>query len=148
MAKKVIYLLGLILILGLPLFLVFSQEEGPQACCRLIRDFTNVNSACRKGAIVGNRDEGPCSLGEPTKVDEWGLCCTLNAVAKVTNYIFYFFMLLAVAFGIYAAFLFLTAGGEEEKIKKARATLLYIVIAIVVAVLARFLPTFVSGILR
>jgi len=148
MAKKVIYLLSLLLLV-LPLFLTFAQlEEGPQACCKLVRDFKNVNMQCTKGTVVGNPDEGPCTLGSVVKVDEWGVCCTLNAVAKVTNYIFYFFMLLAVAFGVYAAFLFLTAGGDEDKIKKARGTLLYIVIAIVVAVLARFLPTFVGGILR
>lgn len=43
---------------------------------------------------------------------------------------------LAVIFILVAAFNFLTSGGEEEKIKKARSYITYAVVAVAVAILA------------
>lgn len=146
--KKLVFLTISVLILSIPFLESFAQIEEPAACCRLIRNFTTVDPACTAGAVVGNPAEGPCPYPGVVTVANWGLCCTLNSVARVTNYIFYFFMLLAVIFGIYAAFMFITAGGDEEKIKKARSIIFYVVIAIIIAVLARFLPTAVQAVLR
>ncbi|MBI4085784.1 MAG: hypothetical protein HY433_00890 [Candidatus Liptonbacteria bacterium] len=68
-------------------------------------------------------------------------------VNQIAVWVSYLFWALAVIFIFYAAFLYLTAGGEEEKIKKANHQLIYAVIAIVVALFAYGMPLFVKNIL-
>ncbi len=55
----------------------------------------------------------------------------------VGNWLFGILLLLAVIFIIVAAFLYLTSGGNEEKTKKARDYIIYAVIAIAVAIVAK-----------
>ncbi len=66
------------------------------------------------------------------------LFCTVFAWA------FYFLIVLAVIFVLVAAFKYLTAAGDPEKVKSAGATLLYAAIAIAVALLARAVPLIVG----
>jgi len=67
-----------------------------------------------------------------------GALCTLVA------WIFTLLIVLTVIFILYAAYLYLTSAGDEEKIKKANHQLLYAAIAVIVAILSRGLPTLVS----
>jgi len=60
-------------------------------------------------------------------------------------WIFYIVIALAIIFILVAAIGFLTAGGNPEKIEKARSQLIYALIAVAVAVLAWGLVTFVAG---
>lgn len=63
----------------------------------------------------------------------------------VINWIFYLLIILTIIFVLYAAFKYLTAGGDPEKVKAAGSILLYAVIAIVVALLAKGIPLIVSS---
>lgn len=54
-------------------------------------------------------------------------------------------ILLAVVFIIYAAYLFLTSGGNEEDIKKAKNYVIYAAVAIAVALLANGVVAVVKG---
>jgi hypothetical protein len=56
------------------------------------------------------------------------------------------FWVLAIIMVIYAAFIYLTAGGDLDKVKKASHMLLYAVVAMAVALLATILPGFVKSI--
>ncbi len=56
------------------------------------------------------------------------------------------FWILAAIMIIYAAFIYLTAGGDPEKVKKASHMLLYAAIAMAVALLATVLPNLVASI--
>ncbi len=67
----------------------------------------------------------------PPEVDPW------SAIDTITNLVFGILLAVAVLAIIYAGFLFITAGGVSEKITTARTTLLYAVIGIVIALLAR-----------
>lgn len=58
-----------------------------------------------------------------------------------------FFWIIAMGFIFYAAFLYLTAAGEDETLKKAKQQLWYAVIAIAVALLATVIPTFIGNVL-
>ena len=58
------------------------------------------------------------------------------------------FWILAVLMIFWAAFKFLTSGGEDEKIKQAKKLLFYAVVAIAVGLMAYALPTFVDRVLR
>lgn len=76
---------------------------------------------------------------------------SLNAVGQslcnVTNWLFYFLILLAVIFIILAAFKYLTAAGDPEKVKSASHMLLYAVIAIIVGIVAKAVPGLVGSFL-
>ncbi|MCL5733262.1 MAG: pilin [Patescibacteria group bacterium] len=65
---------------------------------------------------------------------------------SITNWIFTFFLIFAVIYIIVAAFMYLTAGGDPEKIKNAKMQLLYAIIAIVIASLSKLIVYSVSDI--
>ncbi len=76
---------------------------------------------------------------------------SLNGVAQslcnITNWLFYFLIILAVIFIIVAAFRYLTAAGEPEKVKSASHMLLYAAIAIVVGIIAKAVPSLIGSVL-
>lgn len=65
---------------------------------------------------------------------------TYSFIDSMVNILFTILMILAVIFIIWAAFLYLTAAGNTEKLEKAQQQILYAVIAIVIAVLAKSVP--------
>jgi hypothetical protein len=71
----------------------------------------------------------------------------LQTLCTVFAWAFYFLIVLAVIFVIIAAFRYLTAAGDPEKVKTAGSTLLYAAIAIGVALLARAVPLVVGSFL-
>lgn len=54
-----------------------------------------------------------------------------TAQAIINNFLI-FLSIVAVAYGIYGGFLMVTAGGEEDKMKKGRTILLQVAIGIIV----------------
>ena len=71
----------------------------------------------------------------------------LQLLCTVFAWAFYFLLVIAVIFVIVAAFKYLTAAGDPEKVKSAGSTLLYAAIAIGVALLARAVPLVVGSFL-
>jgi len=71
----------------------------------------------------------------------------LNDICIVFAWAFYFLIVVAVLFVIFAAFKYLTAGGDPEKVKSAGATLLYAAVAIGVALLAKAIPLVIGNFL-
>jgi len=75
---------------------------------------------------------------------------TINAeyvqkiIEKITGWMQGIFFLIAVIFIIYAAFVYLTSAGNEEKIKKAKSIIIYAIVAIAVALLATAVKQFVD----
>ncbi len=67
-----------------------------------------------------------------------GIICT------IINWIFWLLIVLTIIFVLVAAFKYLTAAGDPEKVKAAGSTLLYAAIAVVVALIAKGLPLLVS----
>ena len=115
--------------------------------------FHSGNVTFSKGDVVGAGDcdgdtTNTCALkGETPTIDieseEWGTICLLNAIYNVTNWIFFFFLAIAILIGVLAAYYFMTSAGDETKISKARALLTYMAIGLIVAALAKVIPTLV-----
>ena len=59
-----------------------------------------------------------------------------DAVGKIVNPIFLILVAISTVFIIYAAYTFVTSGGDPGKTETARATLIYAIIGIIVAFLA------------
>jgi hypothetical protein len=64
---------------------------------------------------------------------------------KVGSWMLGILLVVGVIFVIYAAFLYLTSGGEEEKVKKAKNFIIYAIIAIIVGVLAKTIIGLAQG---
>ncbi len=63
----------------------------------------------------------------------------------VVGWLFTFLIILTVVFVLIAAYKYLTASGDPEKVKSASHTLIYAAIAIVVALFARGLPLIIGS---
>jgi len=74
---------------------------------------------------------------------------SLNGVVQVictaVSWMFTFLIVLAVVFVLFAAFKYLTAAGDPEKVKGASHTLIYAAVAVVVAILARGFPLIIGS---
>src|SRR3989338_7144334 len=62
----------------------------------------------------------------------------------VVGWLFTFLILLTVGFVLIAAFKYLTAAGDPEKVKSAGNTLVYAAVAIVIALFAKGLPLIIG----
>lgn len=71
----------------------------------------------------------------------------LSLVNDVLAWVFTGILILSTFFFLYAAFLYVTARGEEDQVKQAKNVLLYGVIGIVVAVLAQSIQFVVRNVL-
>ncbi len=69
-----------------------------------------------------------------------------QSICNVIGWVFFGFVVLSVIMVLVAAFKYLTAAGDPEKVKSASHTLLYAAVAIVVALLARALPGLVGSV--
>jgi threonine/homoserine/homoserine lactone efflux protein len=71
----------------------------------------------------------------------------VGIIRTATSWLFGILLLAAVVFLIYAAFLYLTSGGDEEKTKKAKSYVIYAVIAIAIGLLAQGIIALVYSLL-
>jgi hypothetical protein len=69
----------------------------------------------------------------------------LRIINVAINWLFTLLIILAVVYFILAAFEYLTSGGDKEKTDKAKNKLIYGIVAIVVAILARGIPALVGS---
>ena len=70
-----------------------------------------------------------------------------DALENLTNWLFTLLLIIAVIFLIIAAFTFVTASGDPDKVGKARNFVLYALIGVAVAVAARGLVALVQTIM-
>ena len=59
-----------------------------------------------------------------------------DAIGRIVNPLFLILVAISTVFIIYAAYTFVTSGGDPGKTETARATLIYAIIGIIVAFLA------------
>lgn len=69
----------------------------------------------------------------------------LGILERLTNWMLALLLVTAGVFIIYAAYLYLTAMGDAEKIKQANRVILYAVISIAIALLAYVLIAIISA---
>jgi hypothetical protein len=67
------------------------------------------------------------------------------SICAIINWAFWLIIVFSVIFTLVAAFKYLTAAGDPEKVKSAGVSLLYVAVAIVVALVAKGFPMIISG---
>jgi len=133
MNKLIFGLLTLLLIF--PLF-IYAQPGPSLDQCQLKHDFTHVITGCSKDATI-SADQASTSL-----------CCVLDAMANVTDWIFYILSVVVALLAIYGAFVITTAAGDPNKVTSGRQILTFALIGLVVALVAKYLPYIVVFFLR
>jgi len=75
------------------------------------------------------------------------LCCGPNTIVdNITNWLFAILIAIAVISLIIAAIYFVTAQGDEAKIKTARQFVIYAIVGVVVGIIAKALVMFAGSI--
>ena len=136
--KKILSIIVLVVLLGVAIAPVVSAIEGAPKGCD-IRNDTRVDAAV--GVACGDCtdfDDG---------VSECGVCCILDTIYTVTDWVFYIMMIIAVLMIIYGGFLYITAAGDPEKAGKGKTVLTLSIIGIVIALIARLVPSAVRFIM-
>ena len=85
----------------------------------------------------------PTGTDSPIR-DVSGVYGVLNGVLR---FMYVVFFIVAAIFIVLAAFQYLTAGGDEEKVGKAKNMLIYAIVAIAVALIATGVSSIVRGFL-
>jgi len=86
------------------------------------------------------------AAAEPPGPPEMTGTQTMEVITKIVNWLFAFLLVFAVIFIIIAGFQFVTAGGDPEKVKTARQSVIYAIIGLAIAFLARGITALVERI--
>ncbi len=71
-----------------------------------------------------------------------------TSLESIVNWVIVIFWILTVLFLVWAAILYLTGAGNEEKIKEAKSRVIYAIIAAAIALLSTGLQGIISSLLR
>lgn len=75
----------------------------------------------------------------PVGAPDWGTVDFWDALDNIFNYLFWILIVIAAIAIVIAAYFFVTAAGDPDKTKKARDFVLYALIGVLVAFLAKAL---------
>ena len=72
----------------------------------------------------------------------------VDVIRNVVKWVYVIFFIIAVLFILFAAFTYLTAGGDSGKVEKAKNQIIYAAVAIAVALLAVGVELIVKDLLK
>ena len=107
-----------------------DSSVGPPESCTMTR---NVG-------IADCQESGECVFAT-NKI--CGMCCLLQTLYNITDWIFVILVALVTIFVVMGAFTLLTSSGNTEKTKSGREYILYAAIGLLVGFLARAVPALV-----
>jgi len=116
---KKTFLISIILLTVLAIPVMISAADGPLTGCNITQaEVAEFNSNCAVGFVSA------------TTTDAWGLCCLLNSIYTVIDWIFFGLIALVAFFTIFGAFDILTAAGDPEKLKKGRERIMWAMVGL------------------
>lgn len=130
--------------------------DTPIECVKLKRSITIDDVTCNQGDVVASPTAGgpggsscpltgtACPVGGTEK---WGAFALLNTINTVVDWVFAFLVIFAVLYVIFGAFNILTSSGSPEKTTSGRNYILYAAIGLLVAFIARAIPSLVRAIM-
>ncbi|MDD4990429.1 MAG: pilin [Candidatus Pacebacteria bacterium] len=77
----------------------------------------------------------------------WGICCMLNTLYTVTNWVFYIMTIVAVLMIVFGGFTYITAAGDPTKASKGKGILMFAIIGLAIALIAKLIPSLVRFII-
>ncbi|MEK9153604.1 MAG: pilin [Patescibacteria group bacterium] len=73
----------------------------------------------------------------------WGIICLLNVVYYVTDWIFYLMMIAVVIVFVIAGAKYMMSSGDPEKTKSAKNLMIFGIVGLIVALIAKLVPSVV-----
>jgi hypothetical protein len=122
-------ILSALTVVTLILPMVALAQVAPETC-KISHNLRDIDSACYDGATVSMEDHG--------------MCCLLNTVYNITDWIFVILVAVAALFVILGGVEIVTAGGAAEKVESGRKHIISAAIGLIVALLARAVPSIVK----
>lgn len=98
-------------------------------------------------ALAQIPDNAPIVIPGPNDTGITDTNTIFQSICTILNYVFTGLIILAILFVLIAAFRYLTAGGDPEKVKTASKTLIYAAVAVAVGILAQAIPIIVGNFL-
>jgi hypothetical protein len=127
--KKIIPGLILISLLALLVAPVTVKAQAMVDACTIRNSKTS--------AVLGCTGLG---VGSSALYVDYAICCLMDKIYQVADWIFLILMALVIIFILYGGFLIITAGGSEEKVTKGKTYITWALVGFVIAILARALP--------
>ncbi|MEX2145009.1 MAG: hypothetical protein WD712_01360 [Candidatus Spechtbacterales bacterium] len=149
-SRIVIVAFALAGLLVAPSVLAHGSHTATTNKCSLRATVSATEANDLTGKTVGTHapsTTGGLDLVDPNVAGDHALICTYGFIKFVTNVLLVVILVVASLLIAYAAFLFVTAGGNPANREKARSYLIFAVIGLVVAVVAALIPTIVRGII-
>ena len=143
--KKVFAILTLSILLSimaLPLAAPAVKASTPgeiKDYCTIRTDFSVTINGSTANLKAGDTVGAPDSTAG-TKTKMWAIICTLNTIYSITKWLFWILMAVSVVMIILGAFIFMTSQGNPDKAKSGKNIIIYAVIGVVLALLAKFFP--------
>lgn len=109
---------------------VLAQEQLPTACT--IRRNTGIAGCPGVGAISTYDTDYAGVRG--------AMCCAVSAIYYTTDWIFLILLLVAVIVGVLGGLTIVTAAGDAAKVTTGRNYIMYAIVGVAVALLARAIP--------
>lgn len=135
--------------------LILSLLIGTLTIALMPSVYADWGCAWNWGASCANPGQISYCSGDSCSIDKWsdavktatnGLFADKTIVEFITDTVLYFLgfvTLIGVIYVLYAGFQIMTGGGDEEKMKKARQMIIYVLIGIVVMWMAYWIVTLI-----
>jgi hypothetical protein len=124
---------------------VLAQDYIPNSC-QLKRDFKAQDLKCATGGTPTTPET--CPLDGSTGNEDCGMCCFMQKVDNITNWIFYVMTAIAVLLFIYGGLSHMIAMGDPDKASKARQVIIYAIIGLIIALVAKIVPAIVTTLVK
>lgn len=137
----VLFLISFLAVLVMPMIASAQVSD----CCKLRKTIKFEGNTYTSGTCYG--ETTICTISECTSstVDEkWGILCILNTIYRVADLAFAILVAFSILMILLSAFTFMTAAGTPIKVEQARNYVLYAIVGLVVAFLARAIPSIVG----
>jgi len=85
---------------------------------------------------------------EPTKADDSPLQQLFLILNRLTNWLLTALIVLAGIFVVFAAYNYLTSGGDPEKVGKAKDTLIYAAVAVAIGLLSKIVVAIAQALVK
>jgi len=95
--------------------------------------------------VVGCPATGVCNY---TTTPLCGVCCLLNTIYTVTDWTFVFLIAIVVILVLIGGYMIMTAAGGPEKVASGRNYIMYALIGLAVALLAKIFPAIVKYVVK
>lgn len=111
--------------------------------CTIANNLDRINQALEGS---GYTCSNPCIFDTSISGSNPGcaMCCLLNTVYTITDWIFFFLVAVAAIMVLVGGFNLLFAGGSPEKIDSGRKYIIFAAVGLLVGLLARAIPALVK----